>query len=560
MGFIRKTLLVLSLLAGIAAGGYWYYQNRMAPAAASGPGSGAFTQVVDVKQGSLSSTVTVVGQIDALQSEDLAFSRTSSSTRLQTLAVQAGNTVKQGDVLATIDPLPYEQALEQARLDLQSAEKTLADLQTPVAALKVAQSDLNVAKARYRLQQAEDALAGLLNPDIAQLQSNVANAQSALAKAQADLIGRQQDSSVKTQLDKLRSTEAAASATYSRLAAETYSDSYYQDRLRLAHNAMLDARDARATFEIQQQASLFSVQLALRNASNTLQDAQAALVEAQAGGGKLALAKAELDLQEARVALQVAEEARSALDSGPDAAALASAQAALDKRRLALADAEAALAGTRLIASFDGTVLKVNALPGDQISPNTLILTVANLSNLQVAASVDETTIRRVQSGQSAQISFDAFPGQSLSGKVHSVPLQGSLQGGVMIYEVPISLEGTNRLPLLVGMTANVRIQTQQVRDALLVPTMALLRSAGQYQVLVPADDPQAPPVAVPVEIGLSDGTNTQITRGLNPGDKVVVQIQPANTTTGNRNAAGLAGSGPVFVAPAGAPAGGPMR
>ena len=73
-------------------------------------------------------------------------------------------------------------------------------------------------------------------------------------------------------------------------------------------------------------------------------------------------------------------------------------------------------------------------------------------------ASVDETTIRRVSAGQPAQITFDAVPGQTLQGQVGDVPLQGTLQGGVMVYEVPISLVGAEKLPLLVGMTANVKI------------------------------------------------------------------------------------------------------
>ena len=74
-------------------------------------------------------------------------------------------------------------------------------------------------------------------------------------------------------------------------------------------------------------------------------------------------------------------------------------------------------------------------------------------------ASVDETTIRQVSTGQDATITFDAFPGQSFTGKVLEVPLQGTLQGDVMIYSVPVSLTGAEKLTLLVGMTANVEIQ-----------------------------------------------------------------------------------------------------
>ena len=112
-----------------------------------------------------------------------------------------------------------------------------------------------------------------------------------------------------------------------------------------------------------------------------------------------------------------------------------------------------------------------------------------------------------------------------------------------MVYDVPISLTGAESLPLLVGMTANVQIQTGQVANALLVPAMALQKVNGMYQVLVPnATDPTAQPDAVPVEVGLSDGVNTQIVRGLNAGDKILVQI--AATQSNNNFPGGPGGLG----------------
>ncbi|MCC7355039.1 MAG: hypothetical protein IT330_14940 [Anaerolineae bacterium] len=71
------------------------------------------------------------------------------------------------------------------------------------------------------------------------------------------------------------------------------------------------------------------------------------------------------------------------------------------------------------------------------------------------------------------------------------------------------------------------------VENGLLVPTMALQKVGGMYQVLVPnATDPEGEPELVPVEVGLSNGTYTQIVKGLNEGDQVVIRIsatQPNN-------------------------------
>jgi len=163
---------------------------------------------------------------------------------------------------------------------------------------------------------------------------------------------------------------------------------------------------------------------------------------------------------------------------------------------------------------------------------------------LQVVAAIDETTIRRVAAGQEVVITFDAFPGQRFRGQVLAIPLQGALQGGVMVYDVPISLAGAEKLPLLVGMTANAQIQVAQVSNALLAPAIALQRVGGQYQARLLAGDPSLGPdatIAVPVEVGLSDGVNTQVLSGLQAGEQVVIQVettQAAANPFGGPNAA----------------------
>ncbi|MFZ2423793.1 MAG: efflux RND transporter periplasmic adaptor subunit [Anaerolineae bacterium] len=534
IGIVIVTLVV-------AGGGYWTFFGRAATA--SSVSARTYTQVVAVTQGRLNATLSVVGQLEAEQSASLAFERMSGTTNLLTLAVQAGNAVTAGQVLATIDQATYEQARDQARSDLQAAEETLSDLQTPATALAIAQADVAVAAAQVQLQQAQDALDALVNPDLPSLKAAVASAQSALATAQADVLAQQEDSAARKQLARLQTAEATPTADYQRLAVEEYTDDYYRDRLQVAYNKMMDAQDTRVTYQISRQVSALQAQMTLRRSQQALADAQEALAEAQAGGDKLALAQAELALHQAEVALQAAQEARTDLDAGADATKIAAAQAAVDKKRLTLGEAEAALAGARLLAPFAGAILQTNVNVDDQVTANTTILTLANLGTLQVVASVDETTIRQISAGQDATITFDAFPGQSLQGKVLTVPLQGSLQGGVMVYAVPVSLSGADNLALLVGMTANVEIQVGQAADALLAPTLALTKANGLYQVLVPnTTDPNGDPVAVPVEIGLSDGTYTQIVKGLNPGDQVVVQI--ASTTSSPQMMGGPGGMG----------------
>ncbi len=540
---IVTTIVIILLLGAAGYGGYRLYQSRTA--ANSTAESGTYTQTVTATTGDLSASVTVVGELVAEQSADLAFEEMNGTAPLAELKVAAGSTVAAGDVLATIDPADYRQAVDQAESDYQAAVKTLEDLGEPVTELAVAEADLAIAKAELQVKQAQNDLDDVLNPDLETLQSNLADARDSLAQAQANLLAVQDTGDEEDQLAALRETESEAAAEHGRLAAETYSDVYYQDRLTLAYNKMMNAQDSRVTYELQMQTSLLKAQISVWQAQQNVTKAEKALAEAQAGD-PLKEAKARLAVQEAEVSLSTAKDARADLDTGADATDLAAAQADVDKKKLALQNAETALAGTDIIAPFDGTVLQTNASAGDDISAGKVILTLANLNELQVVAAIDETTIKRVAAGQTASVTFDALPGTTLNGGVGEIPLQGTLSGGVMTYDVPIRIQGAEDLPLLVGMTANVVIQTGAVQNALLIPTMALTKSGGMYTVQVPNTlDPAGTPESVPVEVGLSDGSYTQIVRGLVEGDQVLVTLT-ASDNSSFRGFGGLMGGGMV--------------
>ena len=349
-------------------------------------------------------------------------------------------------MLATVDPAPYQQALDQAKSALQAAEKTLADLKTPPTALQIAQADLAIAKARLQIQQAQAALDKLVHPDIPSLESAVSAAQSALAKAQADVLAQQQNTAGKDQLARLLTAEATPAALYNRLAAETYSDAYYQDRLELAFNKMMDAADPRVTNEVQAQNNALQAQVTLRKSEKTLADAQAALAKAQAGGDKLALAQAQVAVQEAQVALLTAQDARTKLAAGADASALATAQADLDKKRLALSDAQADLAATQLRAlrRHHPRNPRPTRQPDHRRHRHPLPRQPQGAAGRRRHRRNHHPPHRR-RPGR--HITFDAFPGQRFRGKVLAIPLQGALQGGVMVYDVPISLTGADNCP-----------------------------------------------------------------------------------------------------------------
>jgi HlyD family secretion protein len=126
---------------------------------------------------------------------------------------------------------------------------------------------------------------------------------------------------------------------------------------------------------------------------------------------------------------------------------------------------------------------------GDQIAAGQTVATVYDVSDLQVAAEVDETDIALVRPGQPADVQLDAFPGASFPARVRRVavaPSSSQSAAGGVTYEVDLVLAAGDGPVPRVGMTATADIQVRQARDALSVPGSALIgRDRGQQAVLV---------------------------------------------------------------------------
>ncbi len=279
MKVFLRIVLILFLVAGIA-GGIWYYRNQSAAAQGSSGTSGAYRQVVAAQRGDLSSSITVVGQLDAAQTVELAFERLSGSTVLRTLDVAAGNTVKKGDALATVDPAPYQQAVDEAKSNLQSAEAALADLQTPATELEIRQADLALAQARQQLEQAKADLADLQQPDsdtLRTLKNAVVNAQDALALARLDNTLAENGSTAKSVRDLQYSVgwHDRKLNEYQQLVSAGKANKEQTEAVATEQEALSEARASLANVEAQHR-------LALRTAAATVTAAEVALADAQA--------------------------------------------------------------------------------------------------------------------------------------------------------------------------------------------------------------------------------------------------------------------------------------
>jgi HlyD family secretion protein len=249
----------------------------------------------------------------------------------------------------------------------------------------------------------------------------------------------------------------------------------------------------------------------VRSAQADVDAARAAVLTAQANiaASNAAVSRAKVDLGEAQrdferqqslvekqfVAQNVADKARALVASSSESvkaaeaqlgvtqAQIKSAQANVQQRDSALAQARIDLSRTKITSPVNGIVIKRAIEKGQTVAASLqapeLFVIAQNLSDMQVDASIDESDVGRIRSGQKASFTVDAYPGQSFDGEVRQVRKAAQNVANVVTYVAVVGFTNVGN-KLLPGMTANVRLVTDQRADVLKVPNAALrVRIAG---------------------------------------------------------------------------------
>jgi RND family efflux transporter MFP subunit len=186
-----------------------------------------------------------------------------------------------------------------------------------------------------------------------------------------------------------------------------------------------------------------------------------------------------------------------------------------------LDNARAALAETELKAPFDGVVTEVNAVAGTLLGGYNPVVGIADLTQLEILADIDEIDVAHVQEGQRVDLRFDAFPGETVTGTLTRLFPTANNDRGATVYRAVIALDPT-KLKLRPGMGVTANIATLEKKNVLTVPARALKSAGGQKIVVV--RDANGNTRNVVVETGVSDGNHTEIVSGVNEGTIVVIE------------------------------------
>jgi HlyD family secretion protein len=231
--------------------------------------------------------------------------------------------------------------------------------------------------------------------------------------------------------------------------------------------------------------------------------------------------KAALDLAEAT--LEEAQNYLAALTGGevPEGAT----GNALEQLRLAQENVKAAeetVEATNLYAPIPGTIMWLSIGVGDAVGTGSVI-TIDDLSIQKLDVYLDESDWDKIVVGYTAEVTFDALPDTTYTGKVISVDPGLYTQGMTSAIHGVVELDPTEDFKLLVGMSASVEVISAEAKNAVLIPIEALHEiTAGQYAVFVVEN---GEPVMRTVEVGILDSYYAEIKSGLQAGEVVTTGI-----------------------------------
>ncbi len=436
---------------------------------------------VVVERGTLLVAVSASGIIEPQARAKLSFEQPGL---VDEVLVEAGDTVKKGDILTRLDTGQLALQVRQAQAGMASAEVQLAQLKGSARAEEIAAAEANLRAAEARV-------------------SNAA-----------------------AQLDRLKSgaTEAEIAAAEAELAAAMAEQKKAEDLHELTMTCVtFEWGGVERTICPALGAPEEQARYSLEAANKALALAQARYDEVLAGASANQIRAAEASVLAAAAQRDAAKAQLDLLLSGATEAQITATEAQVEQARASLEQAELALELATLRAPFDGVVAAVN-VKADEIAPTGQpAITVLDTSQFHITVSVDELDVGRLSEEQAVEVTVEAFPNVTLDGTVESIAPAATFEGSIVYYEVTIALDPTD-LPIRADMTANATIVVQELSDVLLIPTWVVRidRRTGQTYV-----DKQvgSQTERVDVTLGARHEGIAEVVDGLSEGD-VVVWIQ----------------------------------
>ncbi len=178
-----------------------------------------------------------------------------------------------------------------------------------------------------------------------------------------------------------------------------------------------------------------------------------------------------------------------------------------------------------IYAPIDGYVLTRAVEVGDPVTPltsyqeGTVLMKMANMSNLVFKGTVDEIDVGKLREGMPADIRIGALPGDTVAGKLSKIWLQAEKKENASVFPIEISISPTSKITLRAGYSANADIIIQKKSGILFIPERVVTFRNDSSFVTIPLANNKSEEHFI--KTGLSDAINIEVISGLKEGDKV---------------------------------------
>ncbi len=476
--------------------------------------------IVTVEPATFVQEVSVTGQVVAAKDANMGF---EASGRVARVNAAVGDVVRAGQVLASLSNADVVATVAQRQAQASAQAARLAEVRTGSR-----QEDVNIAQAEYD---------GAITAYGQSLQSLIDDIKDAYSKA---------DDAVRTKVDQLYSNprtvnpeiipfdnyqlQASLNArrlrageilaewnkSLSTLAADSYSTSYLTEaraNISFMRDFMNDLSTAVSSFQSSSaltQATLDKYKSDVSSARTTVNSALSSL------------SSAEQAYKNALTAKQTKEQQLALRKSGSTSQQIAQQQAQYQSAMADVQSAQAAVSKTLIVAPFDGVVTKIDIKVGEIVSSNVSAISLISASGFEIESFISENDISKVQVGQPARVTLDAYGRDVIfRAEVSQVDPSETVKDGVSTYKTKLQfVEEDGRIRS--GMTANTVIQTAEKPAVVIIPQEALFLEGAEKVVTVVEGNSRTNRKVVTG--GINTRGDIEVIEGLTVGERIVVK------------------------------------
>jgi HlyD family secretion protein len=427
-----------------------------------------------VTRGSVTATVSGNGVLEALTIVEV---KSNVGGQVVQLAVDEGDTVRAGQVIARMDPSDSLTNLEQSSADLESAlaglrqAKEQSDMQPKLTELSIKQAKSGLESAKANLSQTETAL----------IPQKKASARAALDQANASYDQAEKN---------LTRQKALLEGGY------------------VAKSVVESAEQQYGVAKAQKESAQRKWDTVKDETDQDLKAAQARVREAEAA------------LESAKVnAFQIRVKRDDVVQS----------QAQVEHAEAVVRNAQTQMGYTTIIAPRSGVVVKKYVEAGSIITAGKssmggtgagiTIVDIADVSRMRILVDVDETDIAQIKIGQKVEIAVESYPDKRFTGEVTKIAPQAVVDQSITTIPVTVEIAQPDRR-LKPGMNATCDFIIARKDDVLVAPNEAVKVTPRGSTVTMME---RGKPVPRPVKVGIEGSEVSEIISGLREGDEVVI-------------------------------------